>query len=236
VYAIFSQQFKVQPVLFHPWDLCETEARRLQTALAEKVVTEDRFPKQITSVAGVDVAYEDGGKRAFAAVAVVDMVEGKLEQIVSAEEQTRFPYLPGLLSFREVPVLAAAFEKLSARPDLIICDGQGIAHPRRFGMACHVGVIYDIPSIGCAKTRLIGTAEEPSFTRGSITPLVSGGEIVGALLRTRDGVKPLYISSGHRISLRTACDWILTLCSRYRLPDPIRMADQIVNKLKREAA
>ena len=134
----------MQPVLSHPWDLCEEEASALQTTLAGLVVTEDRLPAHINTVAGVDVAYEDQGTRAFAAVAVFDVVNGKLGQIVSAEAKSRFPYSPGLLSFREVPVLAAAFEKLSKRPDLVICDGQGIAHPRRLGIAAHLGILLDI--------------------------------------------------------------------------------------------
>lgn len=208
----------------------------LQSKLASLVVTEDQLPEHVRTVAGVDVAYHGDGTRAFAAVAVIDVASGKVIQLVSAEARVRFPYVPGLLSFRELPVLAAAFDKLSVRPDLVICDGQGIAHPRRFGLACHVGVLYDVPAIGCAKTRLIGEADEPGVARGSVAPLVSDGEVVGALLRTRDGVKPVYVSPGHRISLRTACEWVVTLCPRYRLPDPIRIADQRVNTMKREAA
>jgi deoxyribonuclease V len=226
----------LNPVLSHAWDVSEEEASALQTRLARLVVTEDQLPESIETVAGVDVAYEADSTRAFAAVALVNVVNGELQQIVSAEAEAQFPYSPGLLSFRELPVLAAAFDKLRARPDLVICDGQGIAHPRRFGLACHVGVVYDLPAIGCAKTRLIGQAEEPGFARGSMVQLVSEAVTVGAVLRTRDGVKPLYISPGHRISLGTACDWILALASRYRIPEPIRAADHMVNRMKREAA
>jgi deoxyribonuclease V len=226
----------VQPTLSHRWDLSEEEATALQKQLAHLIVTQDQLPEQVNTVAGVDVAYANNGTRAFAAVVVVNVATGKLEQSASAEAQAQFPYAPGLLSFREIPVLAAAFDKLYARPDLVICDGQGTAHPRHFGLACHIGVLYDVPSIGCAKTRLIGEANEPGLARGSEAKLVSAGETVGAVLRTRYGVKPIYVSPGHRISLRTACDWILLLCSRYRIPEPIRMADQLVNKMKRETA
>lgn len=203
--------------------------------MAALVVTQDRLPESITRVAGVDVAYRQSGEKAFGAVAVFNVATGKLEESVLAEEKVSFPYLPGLLSFREVPVLVKAFEKLSVRPDLVICDGQGIAHPRRFGLASHIGVLYNLPSIGCAKNRLIGEAPEPGLLRGSITELRSDEDTVGAVLRTRDGVKPVYVSPGHRISVRSACDWVLRLCPRYRLPEPIRVADQIVNRAKREA-
>ena len=198
------------------------------------MVTEDRLPEHIRTVAGVDVAYEGDGKRAFAAIAVLDVEKGNVEQIVAAEAEAKFPYLPGLLSFRELPALAAALEKLATRPDLVICDGQGIAHPRRFGLACHLGVVYDLPVIGCAKTRLIGEADEPGYVRGSVAQLINEGETVGVVLRTRDGVRPVYVSPGHRISLRTACEWILSLSSKYRIPEPIRAADERVNRMKRE--
>ena len=221
--------------MFHPWDLSEQEAVALQTELAKRVLVADRLPHRIQNVAGVDVAYADDAGRAFAAIAVINLENKQLEQMVSAEERIRFPYFPGLLSFRELPALAAALEKLPSKPDLMICDGQGIAHPRRFGLACHLGVLYDVPTIGCAKTRLTGEAEVPGLARGSRAPLICEGETVGAVLRTRDGVKPLYVSPGHRISIRTACDWILDLSWQYRIPEPIRMADQLVNKMKRES-
>jgi deoxyribonuclease V len=224
----------VQGALPH-WPISEVEATALQKQLAGLVVTEDRLDEPIRRVAGVDVAYADEGNRAFAAVALLDVDRLTLDSIVSAEAEARFPYSSGLLSFRELPILAAAFDKLGARPDLVICDGQGIAHPRRFGLACHVGVVYDVPTIGCAKTHLIGEAGEPDLARGSIAQLLSEGEIIGSVLRTRDGVKPLYVSPGHRISIGTACKWVLQLTPRYRLPEPIRIADQVVNRMKREA-
>lgn len=225
----------MQPVLSHSWDLGEAEATVLQTELATRVIVEDHLPARVATVAGVDVAYEDHGTRAFAAVVLVDAATGEVRQVAGAESRVRFPYVPGLLSFRELPVLAAAFDRLSERPDLVICDGQGIAHPRRFGLACHIGVIYDVPAIGCAKTLLTGTAEEPGFARGSYASLMHEGRTVGAVLRTQDGVKPVYVSPGHRVSVDTACRWTLALCTRYRLPDPVRLADQVVGRMKRQA-
>jgi deoxyribonuclease V len=225
----------VKPALSHGWSLDEDAARALQHELAQLVVTDDRLLEPVTTVAGVDVAYADEGDRAFAAVAIINVSTGGIEKIVSAEGEARFPYAPGLLSFRELPVLAAALAQVSEPPDLVICDGQGIAHPRRFGLACHLGVVYDIPTIGCGKTRLIGEARDPGTARGSTSALVSAGETVGAVVRTREGVKPLYVSVGHRISLPTACRWILDLSPRYRIPEPIRLADQRVRQMKRDA-
>ena len=225
----------MRPALSHPWHLSEKAAAELQQLLASRVITEDRLPERITTVAGVDAAYSDDDSVAFAAVAVVDVSTNSVKEAASAVEPVRFRYVPGLLSFREIPVLIAAFEKLAVRPDLVVCDGHGIAHPRRFGLACHLGVIFDLPTIGCAKTHLVGDAHEPGQTRGNLSNLVHNGERVGALLRTRDRVKPLFVSPGHRISVRTACHWILALCPQYRLPEPIRMADQLVNQMKRKA-
>jgi len=226
----------VQPAVSHGWSLDAEQARKLQAKMAALVVSEDRLPERIRTVAGVDAAYAGEGTDAFAAVAVIDVASNCLEELVAAEEPVRFPYVPGLLSFREIPVLAAALKKLSVRPDLLICDGQGIMHPRRFGLACHLGVIYDLPTIGCAKTHLVGSTHEPGFERGNFSSIVYNGETVGALLRTRNSVRPLYVSPGHRISLRTACDWTLMLCQRYRIPEPIRIAHQVVTKKKQEAA
>ncbi len=226
---------RVQPIFSHRWDLSIEEANALQKTLAAQVVTEDRLPAEIRTIAGVDVAYEENCTRAFAAIALFDVVNDEPGRVVCAETESAFPYEPGLLSFHELPALAAAFAKLHDRPDLVICDGQGIAHPRRFGLACHLGVLYDLPAIGCAKTRLIGQAGEVGWKRGSTADLVHDGQVVGAMLRTRDGVKPLYVSAGHCISLPTACAWILRMSSKYRIPEPIRMADHRVNELKRMA-
>lgn len=203
----------------------------LQREWAALVITEDKLPEPVTTVAGIDVAYND--TQAFAAVVIFDAGTGKRQQVVWAETPVPFPYVPGLLSFREVPAIMRALDQLSFRPDLLICDGQGIAHPRRFGIACHIGVLYDLPSIGCAKSRLIGKADEPAFAKGSYTDLVWKKEIIGGVLRTRNNVNPLYVSPGHRISVATARNWVLKLCTRYRLPEPTRQADSLVGQIKR---
>jgi deoxyribonuclease V len=143
------------------------------------------------------------------------------------ETPVSFPYVPGLLSFREIPALAAAFERLSSTPDLLLVDGQGVAHPRRFGLASHLGLLASIPTIGCAKSRLCGEAADPAPERGSVSDLVDGGERVGVVVRTKDRVKPLYISVGHLISLECAAEWVLRLAPTHRLPEPIRLADRL---------
>ena len=222
----------MQPVRSHPWTLSPEEAVALQRKMAALVTTEDNLPGPIQTVAGIDVAYN--GTQAFAAVVLLEADTAKVQQVVSADTPVQFPYVPGLLSFREVPAIMLALEKLSVRPDLVLCDGQGIAHPRRFGIACHIGVLYDLPTIGCAKTRLTGKADEPAPTKGSYSDLIHKGEIIGAVLRTRDNVNPLYISPGNRISLPTALHWVLKLTTRYRLPEPTRLADQFVGRIKRK--
>lgn len=215
----------------HPWDLTPREAAELQTTLAPRIITEGE-PPDIRLISASDVAFVDRPYRrrpmlARAAVALLsypglDPIEHHV-----IECPTEFPYVPGLLSFREIPALSQAFELLQYTPDLLLVDGQGRAHPRRFGIASHLGLLLDIPTIGVAKSRLIGEHAEPSPGRGSSTPLTHEGETIGAVLRTRDGVKPLYISIGHRISLESAVDWTLRLCTRYRLPEPIRLADRL---------
>jgi deoxyribonuclease V len=150
--------------------------------------------------------------------------------------KARFPYVPGYLSFREIPPLLEAFAKLEAVPDLIICDGQGRAHPRRFGLACHLGVLLDLPTLGCAKSRLIGEHREPGPRRGAHTQLREGGEVIGEVVRTRSGVKPVFVSVGHRVCLETARRTVLRLAVRYRLPEPVRAAHREVNRLRRLAA
>lgn len=224
----------MRPTLSHSWGRSTKEAIELQEELSPLVIVEDRLPERIRTVAGVDAAYKDESSLGCAAVVVIDVTTGKIEEVASAVGRSEFPYVSGLLSFREIPVLTTVFAKLSMKPDLLVCDGQGIAHPRRFGLACHIGVIYDLPTIGCAKTSLVGNAVEPGFKRGSFSPIIHRGETVGSLLRTRDGVRPLYISPGHRISLPTGREWILRLSSRYRIPEPIRIADQLVKKMNAE--
>ena len=183
----------------------------------------------VRRVAGVDVGFEAGGTVTRAAVAVLRYPELDVLETATARCPTTFPYVPGLLSFRELPAVLAALEQLREPPDLLLCDGQGIAHPRRFGIASHLGLLVDIPAIGVAKTRLCGTHAEPPHQRGAWTPLRADEEIIGAVLRTRIGVKPLYISPGHRIGLETALAYVMRCCTRYRLPETTRHAHRLAS-------
>jgi deoxyribonuclease V len=204
-------------------------AERLQAELAARVVVEDRFGR-IDTVAGVDVAYARQGSRATAAIAVLRADDLSVIETRTLETAVRFPYVPGLLSFRELPAIAALLQQMTVIPDLLLCDGQGIAHPRRFGLACHLGVMFDVPAIGCAKTLLLGGAAEPGIARGDCAALLDHGETVGCALRTRSGVRPVYVSPGHRISVASACEWVLRLAPRFRLPEPLRLADQAARR------
>jgi deoxyribonuclease V len=217
----------------HGWDLTPKEAIALQTALRERVVREDRIG-EVRRVAGVDVGFEEDGRVTRAAVAVLDYPGLALVDQAVVRVATRFPYVPGLLSFREAPAVLDAFAKVRLAPDLILYDGQGIAHPRRFGIASHVGLLLDCPSIGVAKSRLLGEHRTPPDRRGAWTPLLDdgeshGAEIIGAVLRTRKGVKPVYVSIGHRVSLESAVRWTMACCTKYRLPETTRWADRLAS-------
>lgn len=218
----------------HSWDLTPKEAVALQRELAGRVEREDRLGL-VSRVAGVDVSYHATTDRLAAAAVVLDAVTLQVMDVQIVLGRPAFPYVPGLFSFRELPPVLEALEKLAAPPDLIVCDGQGIAHPRRFGLACHLGVWTGLPTIGCAKTRLTGTHEMPGARRGSRARLMDKGEEIGAVLRTRDGVAPVYVSTGHRVSLETACAWVLRLAPRYRLPETTRIADRLVGEALRDA-
>jgi deoxyribonuclease V len=182
----------------------------------------------VRRVAGVDVGFENDGKVTRAAVAVLDF-PGLALAGRAVRESTRFPYIPGLLSFREAPAVLAAFKRLRAAPDLVLYDGQGIAHPRRFGIASHVGLLLDIPTIGVAKTRLVGEHRRLPERKGAWVPLVERGETIGAVLRTRAGVTPLYVSIGHRVSLEAAVRWVMACTTRYRLPETTRWAHHLAS-------
>lgn len=217
----------MQPRIDHRWDLTIDEAEQLQRTLARDVVVTDDFAA-IKHVAGVDVAYHKQSGTMIGCMAILDAVTLQLVGCHFATGTARFPYIPGLFSFRELPVLMAALAKVECAPDLIICDGQGIAHPRRFGLASHLGLLYDIPTIGCAKTWMTGAYDQLSDQRGSIAPMIDNGQTIGAALRTQTGTKPMFVSTGHRISLQSACNWILRLSPRYRLPETTRAADHAV--------
>ncbi len=214
--------------LLHPWTLSPAEAMALQRELRAHLILTDQLGP-VRRVAGVDVGFEADGTVTRAAVAVLRYPELELLETAIARRPTTFPYIPGLLSFRELPAVLEALDQLREPPDLLLCDGQGIAHPRRLGIASHLGLLVDIPSIGVAKTRLCGIHEEPPNQRGAWTPLWLDGEIIGAVVRTRPGVKPLYVSPGHRIDLETAIACVMGCCTRYRLPETTRHAHRLAS-------
>ena len=209
------------------WPRDPAAARQRQRELAREVVTTDDFEQRPRVIAGLDVAFPKRGHTARAAAVVMRLP--RLEEIerACAEAPVSFPYVPGLLSFREAPVLMQALQRLQTSPELLLCDGQGIAHPRRFGLACHLGVLTGLPAIGAAKSRLVGEFDEPGRERGARNPLRIDGEPVGAVLRTRTGVRPLFVSPGHRIGIDTAVALVLECGGGYRLPEPTRRADQL---------
>jgi deoxyribonuclease V len=219
--------------LRHSWNVGAAQARRLQEQLRDAVIEADAAGP-VRLVAGADISAQRGGSRLYAAVVVLDATGGEIADVATARGEARFPYVPGYLSFRELPLVLEAFDHLSLEPDLVICDGQGRAHPRRMGLACHLGLWLDVPTIGCAKSRLIGTHREPGPRRGCHTRLLDRGEVVGEVVRTRSGVKPVFVSVGHRISLPSARAWVLKL-ARYRIPEPVRAAHLEVNRLRRRA-
>ena len=212
---------------FHPWNLSASQAISIQRRLARKV---RRAPLPLSSVklvAGCDIAYDKRSDRYFAGVVVLSLPQLEVIEEATAGGRVRFPYIPGLLSFRETPLVLAACEGLTVTPDLFIADAQGIAHPRRLGLASHLGLFLDIPTIGCAKSILCGRHEESGPPPGSYAPLFDGDEIIGAALRTKQGTKPVYVSVGHRVDLEAAIHWVVFCCRGYRLPEPTRLADQL---------
>lgn len=210
------------------------EARGIQERLRSRVVERDApVLGELRRVAGVDVAYGHGSARLFAAAVVLDAERLEVVDVARARGWARFPYVPGYLSFREIPPLLEALGRLSAPPDLVVCDGHGRAHPRRFGLACHLGVLLDLPAIGCAKSRLVGCHREPGPRRGCHAALRDQGEVIGDALRTRSNVKPVYVSVGHRITRPTARRILLRLSTRARLPEPIRAAHAEVGRMRR---
>jgi deoxyribonuclease V len=223
-----SADHRVSRPVKHRWDLSPKEAIALQARLSRKVERADRLG-EIDHVAGVDVGFEFDGRVARAAVAVLAFPSLELADCAVARLPVSFPYVPGLLSFREIPVVLAALALLRVTPDVLLCDGQGIAHPRRCGLASHLGLVTGLPSVGVAKTRLVGEHREPAARRGSRASLLDRGEVVGAVLRTRTGVKPLFVSIGHRVSLETAIRVVLACTTRYRLPETTRWAHRLAS-------
>ncbi len=211
----------------HPWRVSAAEARQIQERLRSLVALHGTV-EGIRRVAALDVGFR--GELARAAAVVFTYPELVEAGAAVAERPVEFPYIPGLLSFREGPAALAALAKLEAPWDLLLCDGQGYAHPRRFGLACHLGVLLDRPSVGCAKSRLVGTYGELGEAAGSWTELWDGGEVVGAVVRTRAGVKPVYVSVGHRVDLAGAVEIVLGCTRNRRLPEPLRRAHQLASE------
>jgi deoxyribonuclease V len=217
----------------HRWDVTPAEARALQKSLAAQVdVSMPLGPWR--TLAAADVSYNKYSEWLHAAVVVVRAETFEVVERVGVVGQSTFPYVPGLLSFREAPFVLEAFRKLAHRPDVVLCDGQGIAHPRRIGLASHLGLWLGLPTIGCAKSLLCGAYTEPGPDRGDRSPLVDRGEVVGAVVRTRSRVSPLYVSPGHRCDLEGAVAVTLATTVKYRLPVPARMAHEFVNELRRD--
>lgn len=203
----------------------------LQRQLAQRVKF-CSLPRRLRIVAGVDVAYSHAAQRSFAVAVAYDIKQQKVLEVAQARRQVEFPYVPGLLSFREAPVMIQAIQHLQHPPDLLLVDGQGIAHPRRCGIASHIGVTLDMPAIGCAKSRLVGKHEAVGEERGQWVDLVHHGQVIGRVVRTKRRVKPVYISVGHRADLDQAVALVLRLATRYRLPDPVHEADRLAGLLK----
>jgi deoxyribonuclease V len=217
----------------HPWGLSCQEAVSVQQRLSEQV-REIALSRPIKTVAGADASYACQGQEVFAGALVFSFPDLTLVDRALVSERVQFPYVPGLLSFREAPALVKAFGKIGRKPDVIIFDGQGIAHPRGIGLASHMGLLLDCPSIGCAKTRLVGSYPALPENKGSRVPLRDRGKIVGEVVRTRQGVKPVFVSPGHAITLPEAVRVVLECSRGYRLPEPTRQAHLAVNRLRLE--
>jgi deoxyribonuclease V len=224
---IKSMQIKA----LHSWDLSYSQAAELQKRLAGEVqfTALKKTPKLI---AGLDCAFSKDGQRIIATAVLLKRLDFAPIETVHAVRKTDFPYIPGLLSFREAPVCIAAVRKLKTEPDVFIIDGQGIAHPRRLGLAAHLGLFFDKPTIGCAKSRLTGNFEEPSLEKGAYSPLKDKQEIVGAVVRTRTNVKPVFVSVGNKCLLKEAIEITLGCTTKYRLPEPTRLAHHLAGKSK----
>lgn len=215
---------KVQAL--HSWDLTPSEAMELQRRLASRVSRTNGLRQPPRYIAGADISGARRDEEALGAVVVLRYPELEVAEVRTTRKRPPMPYVPGLLSFRETPVLLDAFERLTVTPDLVMVDGQGLAHPRRFGIACHIGLLLDLPSIGCAKSILVGRHGPLGHPRGAQAPLQDGAEVVGVALRTQDGAAPVFVSVGHKVDLETAVAWVLACAPRFRLPEPTRMAHE----------
>ncbi len=220
-----------KPAALHDWNLSPRDAVALQHELRGRVLLQPP-PSPPRTVAGADISFNKHEETIYAGIVVVRLPDLVTVEEVGVVTKTKFPYVPGLLSFREAPAILEAWEKLRAQPDAVMFDGQGIAHPRRFGIASHVGLWLDRPTWGCAKSLLTGRYDEPAPTRGSHSPLLDKGETIGAVLRTKDDVAPVFVSPGHWIDLETAVNLTLRCGGGYRIPEPTRRAHLFVNALR----
>jgi deoxyribonuclease V len=214
----------LKTVVEHPWDVSTAEARQIQEQLRSQVRSLP-LGMPVRTVAGIDVSIKRD--RARAAVACLAYPELEPIEAATADVPVKFPYVPGLLAFREGPPALAALAKLKVQPDVLVFDAHGVAHPRRLGLAAHLGVVLDVPSVGCAKSRLVGTYRMPGERKGSWAPLVDNDEVIGAVVRTRDRVRPVFVSVGHRVDLETAIAVVLGCAPRYRVPEPTRWAHRV---------
>jgi deoxyribonuclease V len=215
----------------HNWDLTYSQAISLQKELAGRV-EHKKIKAKPKTIAGLDCAFSKDGKEIIAAIVVLRFGDFELIEIQNAIQNVNFPYIPGLLSFREAPVCIAAAKKLKTIPGIFMIDGQGIAHPRRLGIAAHLGLFFNKPTIGCAKSRLIGEFREPALKKGSFSQLTDKEEIIGSVVRTRTNVKPVFISVGNKCMLEDAIEITLACAIKYRIPEPTRLAHQLVSRLK----
>jgi len=215
----------------HPWDVTYKEAVKIQKELKDKVVLKN-IDKRIRYVAGLDVSYARGSDIMWAGVVILDFPSLNKAEEVWSQKKVSFPYIPGLLSFREIPALLEALRKIEIEPDLIFCDGQGIAHPRGLGLASHLGIILNKPTIGCAKSRLVGTYNQVGERKGNYAYLTYKNRVIGAVVRTRSKVKPIFVSPGYGIMLNDCVKFVLETCSTYRIPEPTRQAHLLVNSVR----
>jgi deoxyribonuclease V len=219
--------------IFHSWNVTPERAIQIQKALRYRVILA-RACSRVRTIGGADVAYAKDEDRRVGVVVVLSFPGMEILEVATAHGKSSFPYIPGLLTFREGPVLLKAFQKLKLKPDVMIYDGQGIAHPRGLGLASHMGLCLDLPSIGCAKTPLFGKFTMPGPGRGDFEWIRQEGKSVGAVVRTREGVKPLYISPGHRLDLRTSVRIVLACCRGFRIPEPLRLAHQLAERRRND--
>jgi len=219
----------------HPWDVPYKEAVRIQESLRNQVVVKG-FEGLIHHIVGLDVSYAKGSRMVWAGAVVLDFPSLKKREEQWAQREVSFPYMPGLLSFREIPVLIQVIRRISLEPDLIFCDGQGIAHPRGIGLAAHLGVLLRRPTIGCAKSKLVGEFDQVGEAKGDYTYLRYQKRIVGAVVRTRSHVRPIFVSPGYHTTIDDCIRFTLATCTRYRIPEPTRQADILVKSLRRKGA